>query len=72
MDLQPQQPASINPKNTTEVACEKCAGTVFETAYFIRKASKILTGAAKDAYIPVNTFLCKSCGHINKEFLPNF
>jgi hypothetical protein len=72
MDLQQQQPKPIDPKNTTEVTCEKCSSNIFEEAVFIRKASKLLTGAANDSYIPVPTFKCVSCNHINKEFTLKF
>ena len=74
MDLQhnSMQPKPIDPKNTTEVSCEECKSTIFQEAVFIRKASKLLTGAAKDSYIPIPTFKCASCNHINKEFIPNF
>lgn len=72
MDLQQMQPKPIDPKNTTEVTCEKCQGNVFEEAVFIRKASKLLTGAPKDSYIPVPTFKCANCNHINNEFTVKF
>lgn len=57
-------------KNSTEVQCEKCKGTTFQEVLKIRKLSKLLTGAPKDSYIPIPTFQCASCGHINTEFLP--
>ena len=37
---------------------------------FIRRASKLLTGQANDSMIPIPTFQCDACSHINKEFLP--
>ena len=65
MDLQPK---GINPKDTTAVKCEKCENDTFTEAVFLRKASKLLTGASQDSIIPIPTFQCSACGHINKEF----
>lgn len=62
----------LNPRDTTAVQCEECKCEKFEEVLFIRKASKLLTGASKDSFIPIPTFQCKSCGHINKEFTPKF
>jgi len=63
---------NIDPKNTTEVKCEECENPTFREVVFIRKASKLLTGQANDSMIPIPTFECAKCGHINKEFTPNF
>jgi hypothetical protein len=62
----------INPKDTVEVICEQCKSNKFQEVVFIRKASKLLTGAANDTYMPIPTFQCVSCSHINKEFTPKF
>jgi uncharacterized Zn finger protein len=62
----------INPKDTVEVTCEQCKSNKFTEVVFIRKASKLLTGTANDSYIPIPTFQCASCGHINKEFIVKF
>lgn len=62
----------LNPKDTTEVTCEKCETNTFKEVVFIRKASKLLTGSPSDSYIPIPTFQCSSCGHINKEFTVKF
>ncbi len=58
--------------NSTAVKCEnvECANETFVEVVFIRKVSKLLTGAAKDSYAPIPTFQCSKCGHINKEFIP--
>jgi hypothetical protein len=63
---------NIDPKNTTAIKCEKCECETFREVVFIRKASKLLTGQATDSVMPIPTFQCSSCGHINKEFTPKF
>jgi uncharacterized Zn finger protein len=62
----------IDPKNTTAIKCEECQNETFREVVFIRKASKLLTGQPQDTVIPIPTFECSKCGHINKEFTPNF
>ena len=57
---------------TTGVVCESCNGEIFKEVAYIRKASRLLTGQPQDAIIPIPTFACVSCGHINKDFIPNF
>jgi uncharacterized Zn finger protein len=61
---------NISLDKTTGVTCEKCGGHTFTEGLIIRKASKFLTGTEKDAVIPIPTFVCSNCGHVNQEFLP--
>ena len=62
----------LNIKDTTAITCESknCHSTVFEQAFYIRKASKILTGALQDKIIPIPIFKCAECGHVNEIFKP--
>jgi len=55
---------------TEAVKCEKCGCEVFTPAYMIRKVSRLLIGAKQDGIMPIDTFVCVKCGHVNKEFLP--
>ena len=62
---------SANPiPQTTAIVCEKCKHNVFVPAYFLRKVSRLLIGAQEDGIVPVNTFACAKCGHVNEEFIP--
>jgi hypothetical protein len=62
----------IDPKNTTSMQCEECKGETFTEVVYLRKASKLLTGQPQDSIIPIPTFQCSKCNHINKEFIINF
>lgn len=62
--------SGLNPKNTTSVKCDECECETFREVIFIRKASKLLTGTSNDAIIPIPTFQCTNCNHINIEFTP--
>ena len=57
-------------KQTIAVKCEECGGEIFMPAYMLRKVSKLLIGAKNDGIIPIDTFVCAKCGHVNSEFIP--
>jgi len=68
---QPQQP-KVDLKQAKEMVCtsDDCDGSVFIQGTKFLKLSRIATGQAKDAIIPVELYLCGDCGEINKELLP--
>lgn len=67
-----QKPVQVNiPLNkTTGVVCEECENTTFQEALMLRKVSRFLTGDAQDGIMPIATFACIKCGHVNQEFYP--
>lgn len=69
--MQQQAPKlNISLDKTTPLVCEECEGQVFQEAILLRKASKFLTGTTQDALVPIPTFVCTKCNHVNSEFLP--
>jgi hypothetical protein len=56
--------------DTSEVICEQCSGNTFIESVLLRKVSALLTGAEKDAYIPIPVFCCVKCNGVNSEFIP--
>lgn len=70
--MQPNPLAGISFEQTSGVICEKCSSFIFSEGYLLRKVSKFLIASQsnKDQVIPVPTFYCIKCGHVNKEFLP--
>lgn len=69
-DLSQPAQKQITLSQTASVKCDECANTTFTEAVIIRKASRILTGAQKDSYIPIPVYLCSACGGLNEEFIP--
>jgi uncharacterized Zn finger protein len=61
-------PVSLD--QTSEIACDECAGTVFHAAFILRKVSALISPTGKETVIPIQVFACDSCGHVNEEFLP--
>lgn len=67
---QEQLRLNISLDKTTPIVCDKCGGQAFQEAVLLRKASKFLTGTAQDSLVPMGTFVCAACGHVNEEFMP--
>lgn len=67
-----QQQLKVNvPLDKTQgVKCESCGCETFQEALLLRKVSKFLTGQAQDGVLPIPTFVCTKCGHVNKDFYP--
>ena len=40
----------------------------YDKVTIIKKVSKLLTGSATDELVPMETYVCTECSHINKEF----
>ena len=55
---------------TVPTTCEECGSQAFQEAVMLRKVSKFLTGDAQDGVLPIATFVCAKCGHVNAEFMP--
>ena len=68
--LQGIKQPNVSLDKTTPMICEKCGSHVFREGLFIRKVSKILAGTDQDAIVPIPTFCCAQCGHVNKELTP--
>lgn len=52
------------------MVCSECGYDVFIPGTKIRKISKLITGTPQDMIIPIDVFLCGSCGEVNQELLP--
>lgn len=62
---------NITLDKTTSIICENCNNDTFQQVLFLRKASKFITGTPQDALMPIPTFACLNCNHVNNEFKPN-
>lgn len=61
---------NISLDKTTPLVCEKCENETFTQVTFLRKVSKFIAGTDNDALIPIPSFACSKCGHVNEEFQP--
>jgi len=71
-DILGKQP-QIDLKQAKEMVCttDECDGTVFIQGTKFLRVSRLVTGQAKDAIIPVELYLCGDCGEINTDLLPD-
>ena len=67
---QTQGRPNIDLSNALDVVCEVCASKQFREVAFIKRVSAILSPTGKEMVVPVATFCCASCNHVNKEFDP--
>lgn len=58
----------IDLKQQETIECEKCKSKYFKEIVLIKKVPKLLTGSSEDTLVPFPTYMCESCGHVNKEF----
>ena len=65
-----QEPIKLNIglDKTVSVACDQCGNETFNQVMYLRTASKFLTGGDQDTLIPIPTFACSSCNHVNEQF----
>lgn len=67
----PQQPQlNVDLSKADDVTCERCGNYTFEQVMLMKKVSALISPTGKEAIVPIPTFSCNSCGHINKAFLP--
>lgn len=66
----PQQQMQVDLSSSKPMVCKNCGHDVFISGVKIRTISKILTGTAQDAILPIDVFLCGDCGEINQDLLP--
>jgi len=61
---------NIDLQNAHDVVCEECGSRTFREVVCIRRVSALLSPTGKEAVVPVGTFSCALCGHVNREFDP--
>jgi predicted nucleic acid-binding Zn ribbon protein len=67
----PQQPkVNVDLSDAEDVTCERCNNYTFEEVMLMKKISALVSPTGKEAIVPIPTFACNACGHINKGFLP--
>ncbi len=67
---QPPQQPRIDWSQAQDFNCSNCGGEYFIPAAVIKKFSKLVTGTAKDAIIPVDILICGNCGKPVDELIP--
>jgi hypothetical protein len=53
---------------STPIVCDECKNDTFLEVQYMRRVSKLMTGASEDMMIPIPVFACSKCKHINDAF----
>lgn len=69
MDINKQQKLDLT--NSTPYLCDECSHDTFVTAFKLRSVSAMISPTGEFMIVPLQVFMCKSCNHVNEEFLPN-
>lgn len=70
MQMQQQARQNVDLSNAVSVSCEKCDCVKFKEVAFIKRVSALISPTGKEMVVPVGTFACSDCGHVNSEFDP--
>jgi len=62
-------PMNFSLNDGRDMNCD-CGNGIFMDGYKFKKVSRLITGGAKDAVIPIQIYLCTQCGKPLQELLP--
>ena len=65
----PQANINIRPEDLKNIICENCGGRFFREVQAFKRISALISPTGKEQIIPVPSFRCSDCGHINDEFI---
>jgi hypothetical protein len=66
----PQSKIQLNAEDLSDIVCENCGCCYFRQVNAFKRISALVSPTGKEQIIPVPTFRCDDCGHINDEFEP--
>lgn len=58
--------------NSKEMKCEKCECNTFNPVVMIRVVSALVSPTGQEVTVPIQSFACTKCHHVNEAFLPKF
>lgn len=63
------RPAGLKLEDMTDIICENCGCRYFNQVHAFKRVSALLSPTGKEQIMPVPSFRCSDCGHINEEFI---
>lgn len=66
----PQARQNVDLSSAVDIVCESCGSKQFREVAFIKRVSPLVSPSGKEMIVPVGTFACAECNHVNKEFDP--
>ena len=64
----PNAQINIKMEDLKDIVCEHCGGKYFRQVQGFKRLSALISPSGKEEIVPVPTFRCDDCGHINEEF----
>lgn len=61
---------NVDLSKADDVVCERCGNYTFTQVMLMKRMSALISPTGKEAIVPIPTFSCNACGHINRQFLP--
>jgi hypothetical protein len=55
-----------------DLKCEKCDHGFFVAVVAVKNISPLMSPTGQEMNVPVQTFACAKCQHVNEEFVPKF
>ena len=68
LDQVQQQSIKVDLASADEIPCEECKNTYFSPVFVIKRISPLISPTGDEKLIPLQTFRCVDCGHVNKKF----
>jgi len=65
-----KQQINVDISKADDITCENCGNYTFQEVALMKRLSPLISPTGKEAVVPIPTFACNACGHINKRFLP--
>ena len=65
----PNAQVNIKPEDLKDIVCENCGCKYFRQVNAFKRVSALISSSGKEQIVPLPTFRCDDCGHINEEFL---
>ena len=62
---------NVSLEKTSPIVCEECSNETFTQGLYLRRVSAILTGTGQEGVVPIPTFVCIKCNHVNEKFRLN-
>ena len=66
----PEPGFKIDAADLKDICCENCGGKYFRQVQGFKRLSALISPTGKEQIVPMPTFRCDDCGHVNKAFLP--
>ncbi len=63
------QNINLNLDLAKDIECEKCGSNRFTTGFFLKRLSSLQSPTGKEIVIPLQTFACIKCEHVNEELM---